>query len=159
MMQLRPYQPRTDAPLLAALYRESVLAIAPQRYSPQQVQAWAAYGQNDADLARRLESGITLVGVIDDQPVAFGQLWPMDYLAFLYCASDHCRRGYASRLYDVLESYAISAGSSFITTHASEFSRPVFERKGFRLVEIEHVIRSDVRFDRYVMRKDLTTQA
>jgi len=154
-MQIRAYQPSTDLPALGALYRQTVLAIGPQHYSPQQVSVWASYGDDLDAIAPRLSQGITLVGTVDDQPIAFGQLAPADYLAFLYCHSDHCRRGYASAIYDVLESHARQAGSAQITTHASVFSRPVFARKGFEVVEIEQANVKDVHFERYIMRKTL----
>ena len=49
----------------------------------------------------------------------------------------------------------MAKGVTEIHTEASRISRPFFEKHGYFLVEIEHVIRFDVEFERFRMTKKI----
>jgi putative acetyltransferase len=42
-----------------------------------------------------------------------------------------------------------------VTTEASEFSKPLFEKHGFTVTEVEHTTCKGVEFTRYAMRLEL----
>ncbi|MGF1678853.1 MAG: GNAT family N-acetyltransferase [Candidatus Methylacidiphilales bacterium] len=149
---LRNYTPH-DAERLAAVYRDAVRSIGPQAYSPHQVEVWAAYPEDIEEFRGRLSRGHTLVAEIDGEVVAFGQIEPSDHIAFLYCVGRESRKGICSEILHVLEQYAHSHGVSELDTDASRISRPFFEKHGFCVIEVEHVVRLGVNFERFRMKK------
>ncbi len=153
-MTLRPYD-RPDAEALAQVYRDAANIIGRQAYDADQVRVWALYPDDIEEFRSRLARGLTLVALADNATVAFGQLEPDDHIAFIYCASAYARRGIASAIYDRLEAHALTRGVTILTTDASRISRPFFEEKGFKVIEIEHAIRLGVPFERFRMSKPI----
>jgi putative acetyltransferase len=150
---LREYRP-ADFPAVAAVYRDSVREIAPALYTPEQVDAWAAWAEHDRELRPLLAQGYRIVvenetGGID----AFAVLDPADYVSLLY--SRVSRRGYASRLLEALETEASRRGIVRVRTAASLISHPLFLRHGYTIDYPETVDREGVSFDRYRMSKRL----
>jgi putative acetyltransferase len=111
------------------------------------------------DFRQTLQQGLTLVAVpdeqLDQQLVAFGQLNPLDHVAFLYTASQFGRQGYASEIYQQLEAYAIQQGVAQLHTEASRISKFFFLRMGYHIVETEWVERRGVELERFKMAKIL----
>ena len=142
-----------DAEELARVYRDAVHTIGPQAYTQRQVEAWAVYPDDIEEFRSRLSRGLTLVAEEEGRIIAFGQLEPDDHLAFLYCAGNRCRRGVGSAIYQVLEAHAFQKGISQIHTEASRISRPFFTKHGYSLIEVEHVNRFGVEFERFRMVK------
>jgi len=150
---LREYR-HTDLPAVVAIYREAVRSLAPDRYTVEQIDAWAAFAETDRDLRPLLAQGYRLVvenetGGID----AFAVLDPADYVSLLY--SRVSRRGHASRLLDALEAEANRRGVVRMRTAASLISHPLFLRRGYTVDHPETVERAGVSFDRYRMSKRL----
>jgi len=154
LMLIRPYH-ALDLTAVSAVYRDAVLAIAPQFYDNRQVKMWASWAANTDELAERLGRGLTLVAIVHKQLVAFGQLEPNDHLAMLYTAGRHGRKGIAAAIHKQLEAHARMQGVSHIDTEASHISRFFFEKNGYDEVEPETVVREGISFDRFKMRKQL----
>ncbi|MCC6142259.1 MAG: GNAT family N-acetyltransferase [Candidatus Hydrogenedentes bacterium] len=153
-IRIRPYR-ADDAERLAEIYRESVRELAAAQYNEAQLEAWAKHPDDLEVFRASLLDGVTLCAVVDDEPVAFAQLHPMDHIALTYCASAWARRGIMARLYRELEIAALQAGSTRLHTEASLVGRPFFERMGFSIVEPERVERHGVYFDRFRMAKTI----
>ncbi|HKQ32403.1 MAG TPA: GNAT family N-acetyltransferase [Thermodesulfobacteriota bacterium] len=131
-LNIRRYTPE-DAEAIARLYEKSVREIAIEKYTPEEVEAWASYADEIEELRYRLAEGLTLVVEAGDMLVSFGQLKPVDHIAFLYTLKDYSRRGIASGIYKRLEDHAAMKGAECLTTDASRISKPLFERLGFKL--------------------------
>jgi putative acetyltransferase len=155
-MQLRSYQP-TDAEALVAVFRDAVRGTGATAYNAQQVAAWSAFPEDFEQFRHHLTLGTTLVGMEDSQIVAFGQLEPSDYIAFLYTASTVGRRGYATAIYQQLEAKSIEQGNQRLRTVASRISKHFFLKMGFRVVEPEWVDRQGVPIERFKMEKRLAS--
>lgn len=153
-MLIRPYHPQ-NLPAVAAVYRDAVLSIDSQQYTPKQVKVWASFVNDTHDLAKRLADGLTLVAIVHKQLVAFGQLHPDDHLSLLYTSKRHARKGIATAIHQQLEDHARKSRVSHIDTQASHISRPFFETQGYELIEAETVMRQNVSFERFKMRKQL----
>jgi putative acetyltransferase len=149
---IRKYAPR-DAERLASVYRDAVSSLGPQAYSPRQIAVWAAYPEDIEEFRDRLGRGQTLVAEVAGEITAFGQLDPADHIAFLYCRGDQSRKGIGSAIYRALEQFAFSQGTSNLDTDASRISRPFFEKHGYCVSHIEHVVRYGVDFERFKMTK------
>ncbi len=141
----------TDAEALVSVYRDAVRTLGPQAYSYRQVAVWARYPEDIEEFRDRLSRGRTVVAERGGNILAFGQLDPDDHLAFLYCKGEFSRKGIGSDIYDDLEAHASRTGVQRLFTEASRISRPFFEKKGFRIVEVETATRCGVEFERFRM--------
>ena len=79
---LRPYLP-ADAPLLAAIFQESIEVLAEDDYNPDQRAAWAGAADDVAKFAKRLAGGLTIVVLADGGPVGVASLAGADKLDLL----------------------------------------------------------------------------
>lgn len=153
-VRLRPFVPN-DVECLASVYRDAVRVIGPGFYSPEEVAVWALYPEDMTEFYTRLSRGHTWVLDVDGRTEAFGQLDPLDHIAFLYCSGKFNRRGLGSLIYRQLEDIARESGVSVVTTDASRVSCPFFEKQGFVVREREYVPRYGVVFERFKMQKPL----
>ncbi|HEY9805916.1 MAG TPA: GNAT family N-acetyltransferase [Candidatus Obscuribacterales bacterium] len=153
-MFIRPYQ-IIDAEAIAAIYRDAVINTGATAYDAEQIEAWAAYPEDIEEFRRSLQQGLTLVALVDEQLVAFGQLHPLDHIAFLYTASQAARQGYATKIYQKLETEAIQQGATQLQTAASRISKFFFFKMGYHLIETEIVTRQGIELERFQMAKRL----
>jgi putative acetyltransferase len=150
---LREYRGE-DLPRVFAVYRDAVRQIAPALYTPEQVNAWAAFADDDA-LPAMMAQGYRLVIESEAGIDAFALLDPPDYISLLYCRARASRQGHASRLLKALEAEARHRGITRVHTAASLISHPFFLRHGYTVDTPERVERNGVDFDRYRMSKRL----
>ena len=148
---IRIYQP-PDCPGLAALFYDTVHIVNARDYSPEQLDAWAP-GAVDLDAWNRsfLEHH-TLVALREGVIVGFGDIAEDGYLDRLYVHKDFQRQGIATALCDALEG---SVSCAVITTQASITARPLFEKRGYRVIKEQRVERNGVFLMNYVMEKRL----
>ena len=156
-MILRDYIP-TDAESLAEVYRDAARNLGRQAYTDAQTSVWALHPEDMEPFRATLSAGQTICGGVDGSLVAFGQLNPMDHIAYLYCHSAHARRGYASAILAKLEEHAAANRVSTIHVEASCVARPFSERFGYLVVEEERPIRQGLEFLRFKMKKELPNE-
>ena len=153
-LTIRRYKPE-DAEGIAELFENSVREIAIEEYTPEEVEAWVSYADEIEEIRHRLAEGLTLVAESGNQPVAFGQLKPVDHIAFLYTIKEYSRQGVATEIYKRLEEHAIDKGAVHLTTDASRISKALFERLGFELECSVVEKRKGVELECFKMRKAL----
>jgi putative acetyltransferase len=151
---LREYR-LEDLSSVIEVYRDAVREIAPALYTPEQVNAWAAFAEHGGELAEMLAQGYRLVIESEAGVDAFAVLDPPDYVSLLYCRARASRRGHATRLLAALEHEAARRGIARVHTAASLISHPFFLRHGYAVDTTERVERNGVDFDRYRMSKRL----
>lgn len=147
-----------DLPELVELYRDAVLTQTPGLYNERQIQAWAGHGDRAAGLAEALARGVGLASCAGPDQCsieAFALLDPIDRLSLLYCRGRSSRQGRASALLAALERIARERGCRRLRTEASQLSRPLLERLGWRLEAEEEVMFAGVLFRRWRMIRDL----
>jgi putative acetyltransferase len=151
-----------DAGALQALSAASIRQVAASHYSGPQLEAWAASRSVTAH-EQMIRETTVLVAVDAENAVAgFASiaLTPTGKLKRgevdqLFVGPEHGGRGVARRLLEAIEAAATEAGVAELITHASWRAAPVFERLGFRQVEIETVHVGDQVLTRALMRKHL----
>lgn len=150
-MTLRPIG-LADAPLLREIYADAVESQAPGLYSDAQVRAWAALAWLPGVLDRTLAEGS---GWISGDGAAFAIRHPQERLSLLYCRGSAARQGHGSALLAQIELEAQADGVQRLRTEASQLSRPLLERRGWRVVAPETISIGGVLFERYRMDKPL----
>jgi putative acetyltransferase len=129
-VSLRPYLP-SDAERCAAIFRASVEELAIEDYSVEQCAAWAARA-DEPDFPKRLAGALTLVAIVDGEPVGFASLKGAETIDTLYVDPDFARRGVATALLDALVRLAAARGAKTLAGDVSDTARPLFERHGFQ---------------------------
>ena len=129
---IRPFETR-DAPILTAVFSDSVRGGGARDYYPAQVEVWASSAPSPQRFEDRAQAGDLIWVAVDgsDQPLAYGILEVDGHLDHLYCRSDHIGTGLAAALYDHVEREARALGLTHLFTEASEAARRLFLRKDF----------------------------
>lgn len=141
---------------LADLYRNAVKHTGAQKYTDEQVRAWATAPDNEPRFRQFIEDSETLVAVDQTGSIAgFCGLKGDGHLNSLYVAAGFQRMGIGSRLLNAQIEKARSLKADRLYTEASEFSRGTFLKAGFIVAETEKVIYNGARFERYKMIKKL----
>lgn len=149
---LRSYRP-SDCPALARLFCETVHEVCRGDYTPEQLDAWAAWDTVDLEAwDRSFREHCTLVAETGGEIAGFGDIHRSGYLDRLYIHKDFQRQGIATALCDRLEGAFPVPG---ITTHASITARGFFEKRGYRVVKEQQVERRGVLLTNYEMEKTL----
>lgn len=158
MIHQRPLLP-DDAEAALAVLLDAVATQAPGPYSPEQVRAWGLHARSAADLPSALArgQGWASIAIVQGRESleAFALRDPPDRLSLLYCRGRACRQGRASALLRAVEDAAAADGITRLRTEASQLSRPLLERRGWRVEAAEVVILAGVAFERWRMTKEL----
>lgn len=146
---LRPYTPG-DCPALAKLFYDTVHTVNAADYTPEQLDAWASGEVDLVQWNRSFLSHHTLVAELQGTVVGFGDMDGSGYLDRLYVHRDCQRLGIGSAICDRLEGDSQAAE---FTTAASITARPFFEKRGYRVVREQQVLRRGVWLTNFQMRK------
>jgi len=144
----------SDIPALRLLAWRAIEALGPAGYAPEAVAAWAAFTHEDQGFRAFVldhRTWIAEVGEVGEAPApaGFAGLGPGGYVASLYVAPEHARRGVASALLaHVLETGRLEGTRRFHAA-ASRLALPVFLRAGFTVSREETVLREGVPLLRY----------
>jgi putative acetyltransferase len=140
-----------DLPELAQLYRQTVLTIAPQKYSPEQVQAWADAPNNYDYFYQFIFDATTYIWEDETGIVGFSGLQSNGHITSLYIRHDRVRQGIGKYLLLEIMAEAKQQGLSRLYSEASEFSVGLFLKMGFNIFGTEHTYYGVVKFYRYLV--------
>jgi putative acetyltransferase len=127
---LRPYL-AADTPVLASILVASIEALTGDDYSEAQQEAWASAAADEAQFAKRLSSGLTLVATLRSSPVGFAALKGTDHIDMLYVHPEAVGQGVATLLCEALERLAFSRGAARLTVDASDNAAEFFAKRGY----------------------------
>ena len=131
-ISLRPYLP-SDAPILAAIYAASIEELTQDEYTDGQRYAWMALAEDEQTFGKRLSESLTLVALIEGEPVGFASLRDNQGIDLLYVSPTEIRQGVASALCDALEKLAAARGAQKLTVDSSDTAEPFFKQRGYVL--------------------------
>jgi putative acetyltransferase len=143
----------SDLSELATLFQQTVLEHAPQSYTPDQTQAWAAFATETDAFRRFILDAITYVAEDETGIVGFAGIERNGHVSSAYVRGDRTRRGIGSALMQVLLNDAAQHQMPRLYAEASEFSLGLFKKFGFQLYDTEIVDRQGVQFTRYLVEK------
>jgi len=149
-MLIRDYR-ISDLTALAQLFFDTVHTVNAVDYTPEQLAVWATGTIDERDWNASLSAHRTLIAELDGIIVGFADLAEDGYLDRLYVHRAYQRRGIATALCNALE-----AGCTvpLLTTHASITARPFFEKRGWKTVRQQTVVRQGVALTNFVMQKE-----
>jgi putative acetyltransferase len=127
---LRPYL-SADAPILAAIYAAAIEDLTAEDYTEEQRYAWIALAEDEQTFGQRLELTLTLVALVEGEPVGFVSLRDNLLIEHLYVSPNIIREGVATALCDALEKLAAARGAKKITVDASDTAEPFFRQRDY----------------------------
>jgi putative acetyltransferase len=129
-LTLRPFL-ADDAPLLAEIFRASVMDLTGEDYTEAQQQAWADAAEDEAAFAKRLGNQLTLVASLEGSGIGFASLAPGGKIDMLYVHPAAVGQGVATLLIDALEKLAGARKTDKLIVDASDTARGFFEKRGY----------------------------
>ncbi|MBE9209735.1 GNAT family N-acetyltransferase [Nostoc sp. LEGE 06077] len=142
-----------DIPALAQLYQSTVLAIAPERYSPEQTQLWAAFASDRDAFKQFILAATTFIATDETGILGFAGIAEEGHVTSTYVRSDLIRQGIGSTLMEKILEYAQMHKIERLYAEASEFSLGLFQKFGFYIYDTEIVDRQGVKFKRYLVER------
>jgi putative acetyltransferase len=152
VVTLRPHRP-DDAPVLLALFRDTIRRVNSRDYSPTQIAAWASDDIDPVFWAGRFTGRFVPVAEEDGRPVGFAELEPDGHIDRVYVSADHQRRGIGQLLLAEIVAEARRSGIVRLFTEASITARPFFEAQGFTVLAPQVVTCRGAEFINYRMER------
>ncbi|KUI97568.1 GNAT family N-acetyltransferase [Vibrio sp. MEBiC08052] len=153
-MKIQTYSPEW-AREIADLFYQSVHAIDPAIYTPEQKAAWAPAPVNYELWSERLSIKKPFVAIIDNHVAGFIELDSDGHIDCTYTHPNFQGIGVASSLYEHLLSQAKEVGMTRLYVEASLIAKPFFERRGFTVVKQNEVQRNGESLINFSMEKHL----
>lgn len=153
-MSIRRYESR-DCNDIIKLFYDTVHTINSKDYAEDELNAWAP---KDIDISlwdKSFLKNYTIVFILDNVIVGFGDINETGYLDRLYIHKDYQRRGIAKKIVDNLECYVKKLGVDYITTEASITAKPFFERMGYKIIKEQQVEKREEYLTNYIMKKHI----
>lgn len=147
-MMIRAYS-QNDCEATAQLFRDTILEVCRDDYTPGQLRAWVSGCDDLAAWSASLRANGALVAEEDGRIIGFGDIDETGYLDRLFVHKDHREKGIGTALCEALEAIAPSG----VSTHASITARPFFEARGYEVVSENVVARDGERLVNYLMNK------
>jgi putative acetyltransferase len=156
-LALRPMLP-DEAPLLAEIFRASVMELTGDDYTEQQQEAWAAAVDDEAAFADRLASEVTIVATMGGAPVGFASLETNEKIDFFYVHPAAVERGAGTLLAEALEKLAAGRGAEALSVDVSDSAYDFFAKRGYSAQQRNSVRRGDEWLSNTTMKKTLASK-
>ncbi len=148
-MVIRKYK-SSDCGCMAELFYQTVHTVNAKDYTSEQLDVWATGSVDLKEWDKLFSEHYTIVAVKDNIIVGFGDIDQSGYLDKLYVHKDYQRQGIATVICNKLEQ---SPKTDKITVHASITAKPFFEKRGYKVIKEQQVIRREVFLTNYIMEK------
>ena len=154
LLAVRPMLP-DEAPLLAEIFRASIMELTGDDYTEQQQAAWAAAIDDEPAFAERLAGELTIVGTLGGSPVGFASLEADDKFGFLYVHPAVVGQRVGALLAEALEKVAGGRGVETLSVDASDMASGFFAKRGYVAQQRNSVRCGDEWLSNTTMRKAL----
>ena len=148
--KIRAYQ-RSDVREIMQLFWDTVHTVNRADYSEQQLDAWAPKTMAVKQWENSLAVHHSIVVEYNGTIIGFGDIILTGYLDRLYVHKDYQRMGVGTAIADRLEQYAADCRIPVVTPDASITAKPFFEKRGYRTVREQTVIRCGQALKNYRM--------
>lgn len=151
VMEFREYM-AADCDEIAEMFYNTVHTVNARNYSKNQLYAWATGCVDKLAWDRKFTDNYTLVAVEDGLIVGFGNIDGTGVLDMLYVHRDYQGKGIATAICDRLEGYFTGKR---ILSYVSVTARTFFEKRGYKAIEEQLVVRGNEKLRNYIMVKDM----
>ena len=138
---------------LKKVYFDSIQSLDEKFYSQEQKRAWSSQAWNNPNFDKSITKGkgwlLSKKGII----IAFATRYPTDRIALFYCKGKFQRKGYGSKLLNILEDEAKKESLDSLSTEASLISYKLFLKNEWEIIRKEKVTINNIFFERYKMTK------
>lgn len=148
-MIIRKYKTE-DCAEICELFYNTVHCINAKDYTKKQLDVWATGSVDLKQWDKSFCEHLTIVAKINNVIIGFGDMDKTGYLDRLYVHKDFQNQGIATAICDELEK---SINANKFTTHSSITAKPFFEKRGYREIKEQQVIRGGIELTNYVMEK------
>ncbi|SJZ34389.1 GNAT family N-acetyltransferase [Anaerorhabdus furcosa] len=150
-MKIRKYK-QDDCLEIIQLFEDTIKSINSFDYTPIQIDAWLNNHRTPNQWNQLLLSHHTYVAIEDNKVVGFADIDDCGYFDHLYVHKDYQHQGIATLLSDTVEELHLAP---IIQTDASITARPFFERRGYQVLQEQHVQCNGIELTNYKMEKKM----
>ena len=118
---------------MAAIYAAAIDELTAEDYTDEQRYAWIALAEDEQTFGQKLAASLTLVAIVEGEPVGFISLRDNLSIEHLYVSPNIIREGVATALCDALERLATARGAQKLTVDSSDTAEPFFKQRGYVL--------------------------
>ena len=140
-----------DHVAIAEIFPRAIHDIASEHYTKEQCLAWSEEEPNPESWRQRCAKKKPFVFVQENHVVGFLELEEDGHIDCMYVHPEAKRKGIASALIEHAVRTALQKGKKRIFVEASICAKPVFERKGFRVIKEKEVVIRNERLKNYDM--------
>lgn len=138
MMNIR-FATKKDIPAIKELFRSTILSVNLKDYPSEQVECWAARGEDASVWEERINEQYFILAEENNTILGFAALKLSGYLNSMFVHRDYQGKGVASLLLKKIEEYARMKDISEITADVSITAQPFFSKKGYVILEQQTV--------------------
>ena len=148
-MQLREYM-TSDCEQLVKLFFQTVHSINAKDYTKEQLDVWATGNVDLNEWDKSFKEHRTIIATDNGEIVGFGDIDSSSYLDRLFVHKNHQHEGVATAICDELEN---SVTGKKTITHSSITARSFFEKRGYRTIREQIVVRKGISLTNFIMEK------
>lgn len=130
---------KKDIPFIKELFRSTILSINLKDYTPEQVECWAAKGDDTSVWEERINEQYFILTEENNTILGFAALTLSGYLNSVFVHKDYQGKGVASSLLKNIEEYARLKDIPEITADVSITAQSFFSKKGYNTLEQQTV--------------------
>jgi putative acetyltransferase len=150
---VRDYQPE-DVEALANIYYHTIHRINIQHYTKEQVDVWAPLVSLETEgWAKKFLRTKPIVAILGEEIVGFAELEDTGHIDCFYCHHEWIGQGVGSALMKEIIQRAKKKTIPLIFAEVSITARPFFERRGFRVITQQTIIRKGVKLTNFKMER------
>lgn len=149
--QLRLYLEK-DFPGIIQVYKNSITRLGKEYYNQAQIEAWSSFADDLAAFQKWIDDAILILAMNQQgKIIGFSGMDEEGYIASLFVSSKENRKGVGAKLLAYQIARARKKSMQRITAYATQFSKPLFEKFGLKLTEVQNNEFKGVCFTRYFM--------
>lgn len=154
MMLIRKYT-TDDLNEIIKLFYDTVHTINAKDYCKEQLDAWASKNIDYKVWNETLSENYSLLAIIDNNIVGFGDISSIGYLDHLYIHKEFQNKGIATLICNELEKHINTLKIKYITSCVSITAKPFFEKRKFYVLRKQYIKRNNIIIENFVMKKTL----
>lgn len=156
-MEFINYDSKYDDELISLFYN-TIEHISSGNYTKEELRAWSETSEtiDKEGWHRRFENSEMIIAINDNgKIIGFGNLVDNYYIDLLFVHHEYQKKQLGTKILKRLELIARGHKSKKLEADVSIPARPLFEKRGFEVIEAQSQMRDDIEIINYKMEKQL----